>query len=83
MVEPLLQALPNFDIKNYSVLPVSVSPSRNKQVANHFYPLQTCSDMCGVIVMCMAAATLISNLMKLSAHLRVIITAHKKDKALH
>ena len=55
MVEPLLQALPNFYIKNYSVLPISVSPSRNKQVANHFYPLQTCSDMCGVIVMCMAA----------------------------
>lgn len=45
-VKKMLQGLTNLD--QYIVLPINNSNE-------HFYPVQSCSDMCGVILICMSA----------------------------
>lgn len=45
VVEPLLQKI-NFNLKTYNIVDSS---------NDFFYPVQTCSNMCGIIVLCMAA----------------------------
>ena len=50
MVEPLLQRV-GIELQNYTVSSINSENDSNPL----FYPTQTCSDMCGVIVLCMAA----------------------------
>ena len=52
-VEPLLSKL-RIQFKAYKILPI---PSMKKEPVNiyPFYPTQACSNVCGVIVLCMAA----------------------------
>lgn len=48
-VKSLLSGLDGLD--ECVIIPIN-SQGRNKSLQTLFYPIQTCSDMCGVILMC-------------------------------
>ncbi len=54
MVEPLLGKL-GIELKLYNIINLQSNEKKNPTNVCPFYPTQTCSNVCGVIVLCMAA----------------------------